>query len=94
MDYSKIIVGMKVRITKIDTTHQLHNSNMEMNAMVGGKFKVRKISDSAKGVSHPYMITLTPDPNQYNWDPEDLERIGAPSKIPMAEKFDPKNLII
>ena len=94
MDYRKIIVGMKVRITKIDITHMLHSSNGEMREMVGKRFKVRNILDSNKGVSNPYMITVTPDPNEYHWDPEDLERVGVPIKMPKAETFDPKNLII
>ena len=95
MNYRKIRVGMKVRILKIDVTHRLHNSNVDMQHMVGKKFKVRYVEDSYKGIAeHPYMITLKPDENQYHWDPEDLERVGLPVKMPKVETFDPKNLVL
>lgn len=97
MNCHKIKVGMKIRIMKMDITHQLHNSNEWMKAMVGKKFNVSKIEDAYKKVDgHPYVIKLQPGGSGYIWAPEDLQYIGPPIKMPKSGTFtfDPKNLIV
>lgn len=95
MHYSKVKAGMKIKITKMDTTHRIHNSNHNMKKMVGKRFTIREVENSHKQlVDHPYIIRLKPDSRGYAWDPEDLEKIGPPIIIPKSGTFDPKNLIL
>lgn len=86
-------IGMKVRINKIDKTHELYDSCIYMSSMVGKIAEIENIipnhnnEEKIKVILHIEGYHM----EQYIWSPSDLS--PATNIKPMkSEKFDINNI--